>query len=357
METNSRFRIPEFDVHLAQQFEEIREHIKINAQTFAQKNLPPLQSRKLNTYFEEDHLKYQALIDAVNKELQYKSACDTVVEHKAITEARLRNNNHKQVLVREKHIAYAAKLKGRRPPYGEWRVALVWVAVMLVNMFDGLLAIPIFEAFGYNLGESVGMGVLFGIMLAITAHSFPKMVLWGKTLWQRRAIAATLLVLLVAMFSFMAFHRAAYIEGQMADNGMGHVVVSPLPFVLLSTFLFLAAVALNYFYYPTEQQRDAMHEYLHDLKIKRDNEAEQAKHAAEQVAIENEHASVRQINAAKLVYGSMLESLIISNAHQGFAEWKKFNMLTRPDNGRPASFDDHEYPYNFVTNFHSVKLI
>jgi hypothetical protein len=125
MKTNNRFSIPAFDAHLTQMFEEIREHSKINAQTFAQKNLPPLQANGLNAYFEENHLKYQALIDEVNKELQFKSACDGVVEHKAATEARLRNNNHKQVLEREKHVAHAATLKGRRPPYGKWRIALI----------------------------------------------------------------------------------------------------------------------------------------------------------------------------------------------------------------------------------------
>jgi len=357
MEANAKFHIPTFDKYLAHMFEEIKEHIKINAQTFGRGNLPPLQNKKLNAYFEEDHLKYQALIDEVNKELQFKSTCDTVVEHKVATETRLQENNVKRLQAEEKYVSHNAALKGRRPPYGKWRTTLVWAAVILITLFDGLLAIPIFGAFGYNFGEAVCMGVLFGLTLAIIAHCFEKMILWGKTIWQRRIIAAILVTLLISMFSYMAYHRAVYLETQLAENGLAHVQVSPLPFVLLSTFLFLAAVALNYFYYPKEEQREAMHQYKHDLKAKQDNETEQQQIAKEKADIKNEHAGVRQTNTAKLEYGNSLELLIISHAHQGLGEWKKHNMLNRPDKGRPFSFDEPNYPFIFHTNFHSINSL
>jgi len=104
MKNNIKFYLPEFESYLSQKFKEIKEHLKINAQTFAHNNFPLLQSTTLNASFEEDHFKYQALIDEVNKELQFKTVCHKVAEHKSATEKRLREINHKRVLAQERHI-------------------------------------------------------------------------------------------------------------------------------------------------------------------------------------------------------------------------------------------------------------
>jgi len=354
--TKTRFHNLELDARLAQAFEENRQRIIVNAENYAARNQPPSLNRNLKAYFEEDHLRYQSLVDKVNAELQFKTSCHEVVEHQKVTENRLRTVNNELTTEKEEQIAIDAKLKNQRSPFSMLRIFFVWMATALVCLFDGILAIPVFEeAWGYSWIESVVCGLLFAFALAIISHCFEWIVLFGKTLWQRRFIAFSLLSLLLLLFYFMASHRVANLEKQIADNSLVVIHLSPWPFTLLSLLLFLVALTLNHKYYPTREQRAAMREYQMLTKEKQKNEAEQDRLKKEKAAIEKDHNEVKQRNASILEYGCMLEELIVSHAYGGFALWKKQNMMHRPDNGRPISFDEPNYPFVFNTNFHSIK--
>ena len=351
-----RYDKPELDAYVQEELQKIGKHIIVNAENYAVKNQPSPQNRKLQSYFEEDHLRYQALINTVNMKLQFKSLCNEVVEHDRLTEKRLRTLHNNQTAAKEEQIAIDAKMRTAKPPYSELRVLLVWLAIAIIALFEGLLACPVFETWGYNLIEALCMGVLFAGVLAAFSHVFGRIVLLGKTLWQRRTIALLLLLLLVALFIFMSITRAEYLSKQVIDNSADAINThfSPLPFIATSLLLFIVAVAINHFFFPSTAERGAMRDYRQIKQEKQANEVEQEQIEQAIDATQQESADLKKINASILEFGCMLEQLIISNAYRGFSLWKKHNVMHRSDNSRPLSFDD-PYPLNFDTNFHHLK--
>jgi len=108
-----------------------------------------------------------------------------------------------------------------------------------------------------------------------------------------------------------------------------------LLFTTLSLFFFGAAVLLNVLGHPTQEQKAAADDYNELLKEKDNNDAEQTMLKQSLATIEQEHMEVRQMNASILEYGCALEEMIMSKAHEGFALWKKVNLMHRTDNLRP----------------------
>jgi hypothetical protein len=350
---------PELDAWIQEHLKETEQRIIINAQNYAVRNRPPLLTENMQVYFHEDHVRFQAMIDTVGGKLQFNALCNEVAEHDRLTEGQLQAIHNKLSLAKENQIEIDRDLRGNRPPYGKFRLLLVWVAIGAIALFEGLLATPCFETWGYSLTETLCMGVLFAGVLAALAHAFERIVFLGKTPWQRRIITAALLLLLGCLFGYMSQARAEYLSKQIAANSADAINMhfSPWPFVLTSLLLFVVAVALNHFFLPSNEQRKAMREYNETLKKKSSNEAEQQQLEQDIANRKKENAELRQTNASILEYGCMLEQLIISHAHGGFALWKKHNMMYRPDNDRPTCFDDHSYPFAFNTNFHPIKSL
>lgn len=355
----SQYHKPELDAWIQEYLKEVEQHIAINAQGYASRNLPPLAKKNMQAYFHEDHVKFQTAIDTVGSKLQFNALCNEVAEHNKLTEIQLQAAYNKLSLAKENQVKIDAELKGKKPLYDKSRLLLVWVAIGVIALFEGLLATPCFETWGYSLMEALCMGVLFAGVLAVLAHVFERIVFLGKKPWQRRIITAALLLLLGCLFGYMAQARAEYLSKQVAANSADAINMrfSAWPFILTSLLLFVVAVALNYFFLPSNDQRKVMREYREALKRKGDNEAEQQRLEQDMANTKKESAELRQTNASILEYGCMLEQLIISHAHGGFALWKKHNMMHRPDNDRPACFDDPAYPFTFNTNFHSIKSL
>jgi hypothetical protein len=350
---------PALDAYVEEELKEIDQRLVINAQNYAARNKPPLLNKQINAYFHEDHMRYQSVIDAVGRELQFKAVCNEVVEHEKLTEGQLHTLHNKLATAREKQIGAGAKLESRKPPFNKSRQLLAWAAVATIALFEGMLSLPVFQTWGYSLAEAVCISILFAGMLAILAHLFKRIVLLGRTIWQQRAIAVTLLLLLTVLFGYMSQTRAEYLSRQMAANSADTVNMhfSSIPFVLTSILLFIVAVAVCHFFMPSREERAALKAYkIEEQKRRADEEAiQQLEQAIE--ATKHENAELRKVNASILEYGCMLEQLIVSRAHGGFALWKRHNMMHRPDNGRPICFDDPDYPFAFITNFHSLKLL
>jgi hypothetical protein len=355
----NRYEKPELDAYLAQSFEEIKQQSIINAQAYAARNHPPLSNKKVHSYFEENHHKYQGLIDTINAELQFKSSCNEVVEHRKVTDHLVRILQNKLSAFKTVLIGIDAKLKNWHRPFSHAQLILAWVAIGIIALFEGLLATPVFSTWGYSNIAALLMGILFASVLAAFAHLFKKIVALGRTLWQRRAITAALLLLLTLLFSFMAIQRAEYLSKTVADNSANTINLhfSPIPFVCTSLLLFVVAAAVSYFFLPSKEQWHELQAYKEVHKAKEQNQAEQGRTEAEIAARHREHADVVHINTSLLDKGNMLEKLVISNAYGCFAEWKKQNMMHRSDNGVPVSFDDPNYPCKFNTNFHHLNLL
>jgi len=359
METTikTRYHLPELDNYVATHCDEIRLAIIPNAENYATRNQPPLDSDVIDTFFEEEHLKFQGVIDEVQRKLQMNTSIHHVAEHKGLTEGRTREVLNRLSAVKEKQGKNAAHLHGKKPPFSRRTIRIVIIATVVLIFGDVIFNTPVFQTYGYNLAESFFLGAIFACLLGILAHFFKRITTWGKTMWQRRAIGIGLLVLLGILFYAMAAHRAQFLELQMSDDAAKPVHVSPLPFVVMSLLLFLGAVVINDFYFPSPEQREAMREYQRLTKEREALEAEFTRLKGEEAAIENEHVEVRHMNASILEYGCSLEEIIISKAHEGWALWKKTNMMHRKDNSRPRLFDIPGYQLQFKTNFHTIKKL
>jgi hypothetical protein len=356
-ETKIRFHQPELDEHVAKQFEEIKKQIIINAENYAVRNQPPPDNEIIHAYFEEDHLKCQALIDEINRRLQFNTSCHHVTEHKQATENKLREVLNQQSIVKEKQNQNTAQLQGKKPPFGKRVIRFVILATIVLLLGDMIFNVPVFETYGYNFAESIFLGVIFAILVGILAHFFKPIISLAKTVWHRRAIAVSLILLLIILFYTMAAHRVQFLELQSSEDTAKTIHFSPLPFVIMSLLMFLGAVFINDFYFPTKEQREAMRDYQRLIAEKQKIDDEYTRLKNDEAAIENEHTEVRHMNASILEYGCSLEELIISKAHEGFALWKKHNMMYRKDNCRPRSFDIPGYPLSFRTNFQTIKKL
>jgi hypothetical protein len=100
-------------------------------------------------------MRYQSLIDAVGRELQFKAVCNEVVEHEKLAEGQLNTLHNKLAAAREKHIGAGAKLESRKPPLNKSRQFFVWAAVAIIALFEDILSLPVFQTWGYSLAEAV----------------------------------------------------------------------------------------------------------------------------------------------------------------------------------------------------------
>ncbi len=355
--TKVRYHQPELDAYVATQCKEIKSEIIQNAEDYAVRNQPLPDNETIESFFEEDHLKFQGVIDEVNTRLQVKTGIHHVIEHKQVTENKVREVLNKLSHAKDKQNRNAAQLQGRKPPFSKRLMRFVLIATAALILGDVVFNIAVFETYGYSKAEAFFLSLIFAFLLGILAHFFKRIVSWGKTVWQQRAIAVGLILLLVVLFYTMAAHRVQFLEVQASEDAAKTLHISPIPFVIMSLLLFLGAVVINDFYFPSKEQRDAMREYQRLIKEKQEIDDEYARLKTDEAAIENDHVEVRHMNASILEYGCSLEELIISKAHEGLALWKKHNMMYRKDNCRPRSFDKSGYPLSFRTNFQTLKKL
>jgi hypothetical protein len=350
----NRYRLPELDDYVAQQLAEIRRLIVINAETYATRNLPPPDNQNIRAYFAEDHQKFQGLVDEVNRHLQIKTSIHEVTEHKGVTEHRLQDVRNQQAVAKEHGHQLNTMLQNKKAPYNKVKMMLAYIATAILCLGDGIYNIQVFSAWGSGYAEAVLLGLFFAFLILIVAHCFKWIISFGTTIRQKRTIALGVFAVMLCLFTYMAIHRAAYLEQQTFENSSVHMSFSAVPFVLLSMLIFSVSVILNCFYTPTREQRNEMCEYQGLQCSKCDNDAELCRLKDEAQAIDREYLELRQLNASVIEYGMSLELIIMAKAREGLGLFKKHNMMHRKDHCRPPSFDDDGYPFDFGTNFQPI---
>jgi len=352
--TINAYHMPELDARIQRKLETVDREITHDAENNGVRNKPPLLENDIKPYFAEHHHKTQALLGETAAELQPAVLISEVVESEKNTERKVRELRNKLAAIKEKGGNCEAGVKGGQREYSKLRMPLAWLAVCIPLLGDGLLNLPAFETYGYNFVEALCVSILLAASLAILAHTFDRIVGLGKKVWQKRAIATSILAILTCLFFYLANARAQYLSNEASTNGTS-IHFSTIPLALFSVVLFVVAVAVNRFFFPTAEQRKAMRQFDEQVRMQQAIKDERAQIEAQIETVTLQHEELVQTNGSIYVYGGKLEDMIISNAHIGFAKWKRISMMHRSDNGRPIGFNDNDYPFTFQRHFQGIK--
>jgi hypothetical protein len=356
MTTNQirRFSDPETEKTLTSSFSQERELVKQDSGKMAKRHLPSLSGDSMGSYFEDHHMHYQSLLDGVNKLYQMETTVNEGLQSK--------NATSKKVLAIQAEISDAEQalikideeLKKRPEPTSPNRHKWIMAIIIILCLFDGLFSVPIFESLGYSKVESWGIGIIFGLILAVFAHIFPKIVNMGKTKIIRILITLGLSSLSIGLFVFMSLSRVKYLEALAQSQGVS-VSYSPIPFILTSILMLGTSVFLSYFYYPKKEELIAIKEYL-NLKAEKKRLEDEIKAKNKEIeSIEGEHDSCINDKGSLIIYARQLENMIISEAMGSYILYKKNNLMNRAD-GKPDCYDQL-YPFEFHTYFNTPKLL
>lgn len=349
--SKTTFRSSELDGLLNQSFATIAKQAEINAETYANRNLPAPGSTDIGPFYNELHHKFQCLLDEIKRHLQGSAGIDEVVGHGKLADRRIQDAQNQRSLAREQAQLIATKMQGMEPPYSIKKMTAAYALIVLLSLGDGLFNLGVFTSWRSGYLEALGMALFFALLIAVIAHFFKWIVAFGKSPAQKRLITAGVFLVMLSLFSFMAISRSAYLEQQDYQETRIRNSYSPVPFVIISMLIFTACVILSAVYCPTRQQQQEMREYLMLLEQHIEQQAEIDRLEALEHAIRQEHLALRQLHASVLDYGEACELLAMSRAREALETFKKHNMTRRQDNCRPVSFDSVEYPFTFITNF------
>ena len=354
MKNRNRYKDEAFEKWLTSSLESLKEKVKITSSTsYATRNLPELLGDHMSTYWEEFHFAFQTLINEVNTKLQFKTTVNETLQSNQQAQKDANEHNNDLAKEQKKEAELIEKAKSNKPAnrYIRW---IIGICVAAICLFEGILAIPVFEKWGLNLAESIVLSLLFAGVLAIFAHLVPRIIRFGKTIWQRRLIALGLFIFSIILFKYMADERVEYI------NRSTHCVdctpISPYPFVIASTLLLVVAVAISYFYTPSAEELMKMKEYKETTKDLKDTQDKI--NGIKNKAKTNESNQAEFVNSSGsiLVFGDSLEQMIINHAYQCYSLFKTTNLVHRTDGSKPSCFLD-EYPFKFTTYFHSINTL
>ena len=340
---------PALEALLSATFGMVQEKAKASGETLAFKNLPPQNGDHMD-FFEEYHEQHQSLIHTVNTELNFETTRYNAVQGKENAEKDIQALHAKKSKAADKLIECESRVKNIHPSPRTRKTFLMWlwIAIGVLCLAEGIFTIPILQIFGLNFLEALILGIIFGGVLSIYAHSIPWLVSLGKTVWQRRAIIAGLFVLTFAFFFFLGSMRANYLMDSMKTDG-ATVNFSAWPFALASILLLLTAMTLPILYYPSDEEKRVRLQYEEAIKEKEVWDKEIARIESEITGLGAKKDTLLVSSAAIIEYGQSLEHRIISHAKLCFSLFKKHNLMHRTDGIKPDCF--REYPFAFTTYF------
>ncbi len=348
---------PKLEEELKTGLQKLDHAVVIGGENYGRRSLPLLKETNVSPFFEEHHRQAEAMLGKIDMEVPKASLIAEVQEDEKLMDTKVQAIENKLHKIKEQQHGAQAKLEGQKPPFNKARLVLAWIAVSLPLLGDAVISIPIWETWGFNFIESVLISLVFAGTLITFSHYFWRIVcLIGKTEWQRRAVATGLFLLIVMCFYFMAEARADLRSAQMAAQGID-VHFKPIPFALVSGLIFIMALAISHFAFPSRAEREQMAEFErlkseYQQLLEQEQELEQEK--ADIIA---KHNQLRQANLSILLRAAALEDMVISAAKLGYTKWKRANTMHRPDRMRPAAFNDDTYPFSFQTSFSDIKTL
>jgi hypothetical protein len=353
METqNNHYQNPALEATMNTSFLKIKELVKISAESFGARNLPELINDRMGSYWSEFHPMFQGILDDLNKTLQFQSTCQAVLSHEQTADQKKRSAHNALIELQNDRIPIDDKLKNTPVPTSRKRYRRAQVIVAVICFAEGLYSSQCFESWGYNYIASLGMGIGLAFVLAGVAWVFPKLVGLCKNKWQTRLLIVTSIIISGIFFKFLADARIDFLTSGGSDMSIQY---SPWPFVCMSELLLITATCLHFFALPTDAQKKQLEEYEKLIEDKQKNKRDIEAMVEKIVSIDEDHKAMKTLSGSTLVYGSMLEERIITEANGAYFLFKKFNLLSR-SNGKPQCQDD-PYPFPFKTYFDSIKQL
>lgn len=325
---NNHYFNPGLKEDLKISLNELEAEVKQSSSELARIDLPRENGDKINLYFSKFHSKVQSLIDKVNFELQSRTTVATVVEHGKSTKSAVQDEIARLSDKKSEGIKLNSILSQKPQNVSFQRLLFIHGIIILVGCAEGAFALPIFQSWGYSLIEAMIMAVLYSIVITAFSHLSTKIINLGKTLTQRRIIASIMTVFVIGFFTYLANTRVQSIKDNAKVQGV-ILELSPIPFVLMATFVLVVAIALSYFYMPTKKEKEKIREIkmLESKNTQLQNEIKAGEKAITNK--QDEHFSLKALHASKLECGATLEDYLTHNAHYLFQLFISENQKLR----------------------------
>jgi len=327
---------------------ELLEKVESNAAISAKGERPFLIGDDMRLYTERTHIEHQRLIEEINEELQpeatkfaVRTADDSVRKRviQLISGLPGLEDKLREVMKKVQGIKLSPKLKN---------VKWVKATVMINSFVEGVLTIPLFNAWGLNQIFAALSGIGFGFVINAFVHRVGWIINLGRTVWQKRIIGIAIAIALFAFFYYFAELRAEYLSAVLQKEGLT-VHYPALPFALISMLLIATSIALEQSKMPSDQEIAVKDEYdaitaeIATIKGEIDSINEQAN------SLDNEKDGFKLTSASMIEFGASLEQLVIHHSKLCYLRFQEVNFQNRSD-GRPDCFGI-EYPYAFQTYF------
>lgn len=313
---------------LKQALKEIELEVIQQATDLARIDLPRPTNDNINMYFGQPHSKIQGLIDTIAFELQPRTTISSVVEHGKSTKGTIQEkvawvSDKKSEVIK---INSARSTKAQSMSYQ--RLIFIHILIVLVGVAEGTFVMQNFQIIGYTLFESFFLSLLYALVITLFCHQIIRIINLGPNIIWKRVIAGVLTIFVIGFFTFMANLRVQYLTDSAKSQGIA-IVMTPVPFVLMSVLVLLVGIFLVYFYLPSkkEQQKISEQKELEQKENSLHNEI-----AREEISIretQQEHLNLRNYQASKLEFGSQMESYLMNQAVHLFQLFKLQNQKNR----------------------------
>jgi hypothetical protein len=349
---NNTFQDPDLEASIKASIEAIERNVVADAPMTGSVNAPDVNG-SYAPYFQGHHASLEKTMLSIDAKLQCSAIKQAVIESERKTKEEQQKLKNLMYETGKVFDVVVSKVKNFKvPSISKTQIKAVWTMVIGICIYDSLLNFKSFLG-SLSMIEAFGLSVLFSSGLLGFTMLFPKLLIWCKTIIQKRMIIIASVISSVLLFTMLAYQRSEYAMQMAKENGVTQAD-STILFTVVSTSLFWIAILLKYFYLPTKKELEELHHYnelkaeekaLGDTITNIDNEITQ---------ITNDNAKLRVDSAAKLNYGSALEKSVIADASRLYELFKTTSIRYRTDNCIPDSFNDTTYPFTFQTTFINI---
>ncbi len=339
MKTNQSLSIRTYqlDYQLEQMLESGHTHIlesaRKDAKHLAARNLPALTSDNLNNYTGKIKAGYerltaeilQALQPAVNFpeagiDAEYLKSKDTDL-NKEIGELDHKNENDGYVL-----DDFDPNIIKRRIQIGLILTAIILCGEVLFNTKS-------FQVTGESLLFALLLSICISFAVYLLSHAVPLLYKWVKSIWQKRIVIVSSLVLVTALFTALAIFRSSYLEAH-------EIHIKPVYFVVINLFFFIVSTLVSFFVLPTWEE---IRENASKLKIyqaiqKRKEEIKDRKNQKAQLKDEVRDKTKERLRI--LYLAQYVINRIEKMYQEAIAAFKSTNMNFREDRKSPSCFNN-----------------